>query len=306
LTFAPFPGSGFTTASPKIVPRLQGYQIATYVPIHPEGGPAELVIFDDHLGLVASEPLPECRGEDSSWWDDLWGGLDDFFSLLWDALDGIEFDPATIPSDVVFLFGALHPTPAVTPMDEEGRVGIVAASPCHVVAFEWSSPTLTEVWRDEITKNPMPLSSPALMLDTTLAISGGAPDWDHGHVYVWDPASGVRLWEHETDSPTIATPASNGRFVYVATLDELVVLEDGSLVARRPYGKDVQTAASVALSANHGYLSAGGIFLSFDFDLSDELEISGHQGGLASPAIGQDGTIYAVAGDRLLAFGDEK
>jgi outer membrane protein assembly factor BamB len=221
---------------------------------------------------------------------------------LFDGLDG--FDHLPIPGRIETVFGSLHPTPAVTPMDDKGNVGIVIAGPCHVVGLEKNGRTLRVAFAHELTKNPMPLSSPALMRGGTLAISGGKHDGDHGHVYALDPATGTRLWEHETDSPTIATPASDARFVYVATRDELVVLDvdDGALFASRKYGEGIETAASVALSANGGFLSAGGIFLSFTHELGEEFVIEPHDGGLSSPAIDTEGTIYAVDGDSLVAL----
>lgn len=302
----PFPDTGFTTASAKIVPTAQGYEIATYVPVHLQGEAqgSELVLFDDRLDLLDRQELPVCRGDDDSWLEDFFDGIGEFFDDLFEGLDG--FDHLPIPSQIVTMYGKLDPTPAVTDIDDEGRVGIVTAGPCHVVAFAKAGSTLTEVWQHELTQNPMPLSSPALMLDGTLAISGGKADWDHGHVYDLDPLTGDRLWEVKTGSPAIATPTSNGRFVYVATLDELLVLEDGEVFASREYGKDIQTASSVALSANGGFLSAGGLFLSFSYELDDELAIEKHLGGLSSPAIGDDGTIYAIADGLLLAFGEDK
>lgn len=178
----------------EIVPTAQGYEIATYVPIHLQGEAqgSELVLFDDRLDVLNRQALPVCRGDDDSWLEDFFEGIGEFFDDLFEGLDG--FDHLPIPSQIVTMYGKLDPTPAVTDMDDEGRVGIVTAGPCHVVAFAKTGSTLTEAWRHELTRNSMPLSSPALMLDGALAISGGKADWGHGHVYDLDPLTGDRLW----------------------------------------------------------------------------------------------------------------
>lgn len=125
-----------------------------------------------------------------------------------------------------------------------------------------------------------------------------------GKILFLDPWTGNEL---NTPWPTLSsgvysTPTSFLRQIYLITLDgEFVALDsDGSIWKKIQLG--AQSMSSVAMSANFLYVQASnGIYtLSFDAEQVAHYEFSG--GGNASPAIGNNGAVYALGTKTLYAF----
>ncbi|HSX14085.1 MAG TPA: PQQ-binding-like beta-propeller repeat protein [Chlamydiales bacterium] len=125
-----------------------------------------------------------------------------------------------------------------------------------------------------------------------------------GRVFLLDPWSGEELskpWP-KLSSGIYSTPTSLLRQIYLITLDgELTAIDsDGSIWKKTKLG--AQSMSSVAMSASFLYVQASdGIYtLSFDAQQIAHFEFS--DGGNSSPAIGNNGAVYALGSSTLFAF----
>ena len=101
-----------------------------------------------------------------------------------------------------------------------------------------------------------------------------------------------------------ATVAGGLRHMYFLAREGvlLAVNSDGAVWKRRDL--DGGSVAFPALSANHVHVSTTKGLLTFSLDLDDMAFVAMDGGGYSSPAIGSDGTVYAAAGSKLLAFAE--
>jgi len=125
-----------------------------------------------------------------------------------------------------------------------------------------------------------------------------------GKVFFLDPWSGEELnkpWP-KLSSGIYSTPTSFLRQIYLITLDgEFTALDsDGSIWKKTKLG--AESMSSAAMSASFLYVQASnGIYtLSFDAEQVAHYEFSG--GGNSSPAIGNNGAVYALGSSTLYAF----
>ena len=269
-----------------------------------ENGLDELLILKDSA-VVDRKVIggcPSARG----------GGDIGFLADVWDFLSGDW--TGEITSDPIYeQLGWLQPTVAVVSYRTlvTGRFAVVADT-CHglrLTGFKVSSPPeIHRLWTYEDDSDEILYSSPAVFPSGLTVI--GSKD---GRVQAFD-VSGVstrpeeRLWKYDAGEPVMATPASFGRQVYVASLRHLHVLDyNGELLHKTTLAG--QTVASPALSGSFVYVSTLGGLQTFRFDLSDPIMAVGGSGGLSSPALGPDGTVYAVLceGNRwfLRAYGGD-
>jgi outer membrane protein assembly factor BamB len=124
-----------------------------------------------------------------------------------------------------------------------------------------------------------------------------------GRVVAHDYLTGTRLWEYEADEAVMATSASLGRQVFVVSHGHLHILDSSGVLIRKLALPDATyelgpgpgaSVASPALTANLVYVSSTGGFVAATFDLSSYVVDTNAPGGLSSPAVGQDGTLYMV------------
>lgn len=296
----PLPDNGFTTSSPKIW--RSGDKEFIFLYARRGFDTSSLLIFNRSAILVHQEKMGclfPVTGS-SSIWD--WFG--DVLSVLWDALyeggPGISFDPSGPEFHMYEDFGWLDPTlaiidnPALTAPDQP--LVILVDKACFMKAYLWNPPGLTELWSQRHTANDAERllfqSSPAVIKDSHRMVIGAID----GTVRGYDVLTGAELWETEFPQAVMGTPASLGGLVYVASESHLRALDsaDGSIVYSLPLpGK---TIASPLLSGSRVYISEDREFLSLSFDLKTRVHLGiGNNGGLASPAIGSDGTIYTIS-----------
>ncbi len=296
---------GLTTSSPKVWQFDQAVHILAQV----ENVDTKLVIVDDTGDLVHEEAVTGCPHViTGSGWNPF-DVLFDFLSILFDF--PVEFDPASLPSEIPDQFGWLTPTVALVGEPGGDEIGVAVAGSCGLAAVRWRPPVLERVWTAEYEDDddPRHLSSPAVFVNGMVVIGGEEPvsiwlPFVHGRVWAFDAETGARLWKFDTPDPVMATPASFGRQIFVASLHDFHILDsDGDLLDTIPLGEE-QTAASAALSRNLGYFSSTGGLTSFEFDLANVLEHRTTPGPLSSPVIAEDGTVYAISGTRLFAFPD--
>lgn len=297
-----FTYSGYTTSSPKVWEIGQGVQIFAQI----DKVDTSLVIVDASGNLVLEDEVTACPHVIVG---DGWNPLDlleAFAEIL--AEFPVDFDPASLDREIPEEFGWLTPTVAIAGKPGDPEIGIVVAGRCQMAGLRWRPPVLEEVWKVDFGEEPRRFSSPAVFANGLLALGGQAEltwwcgPFGQGRVYAFDAATGTELWSYETPDAVMATPASFGRQIYVASLHDLHVLDsDGDLLFTEPLGKD-QTAASVALSNDLGYVGSTAGLHSFDFDFLNYVVHSAAPGPLSSPLIAEDGTVYAISGKKLFAF----
>lgn len=304
---------GHTTSSAKTWAR--GGDVYIFVPAQltkqcdfdcndPEDGFNELFVLNLRGSLIAREPVGGCitlgggggsgggnaNATPSSLLDDAWASLTQTGLVVGQP-------PGTPLHEQV---GWLDPTVAVVDYPGITRSGnpiIVVANYClglRLTAFRWNpvgsnSGTLVRLWTHEDQSDRFLYSSPAVFPNGLIVLGRG-----DGLVQAFDVQTGDKLWDYDAGEPVLATPASIGRQIYVASETHLHVLEpNGALVdVSRLFGG--HTIASPALTADRVYVSTTIGTVTYSFDLSSVALDIKSPGGMASPAVGDDGTIYVM------------
>lgn len=296
-----FPGNQFVTSSPKTLGSAQDLYVFVYLP-------GELFILDDAGEVVHQESMVNygqhtiCGSGVN--FGDIIDSLLDFFSKAFDcwsfSLPPCKFDPRGVgPAPLYESFGWLDPTVAVVAPRDTGQPIVVVIGPFAIVAFRWSPPALSHLWSEEYgvdcsDDDYKDLSSPAVFANGLLVV--GRRD---RHVLAYDVQTGARMWDYDAKEAVTATPASFGRQVYVVVNSRLDVLDsDGDLLHQ--YTMAGQSVASPALSADLAYVNATDGLYTFTFDLESFFRNGQVKGGLSSPAIAKDGTVYVVDRNKKL------
>jgi outer membrane protein assembly factor BamB len=244
--------------------------------------------------------------------------LGDFLKDVWDFLKDakhVYIDDFDVSSSVEQVqpfkrFGWLDPTVAIAEKPgfatHERPVVVTASMPCELRAFRWNPPNLEPLWTEE--HKIILTSSPAVLNGGSLVVVGRLD----GKVVGYDLVTGRKLWVHDAKEAVMGTPASLGGLVYVASLRHIHALEPAT--GDEVFSSELrgETLASVAMSGSHVYVSSaqptyesdmitsGKELESFSFDFQKRGHDPEGGGGLASPAVASNGTVYAVAteGDR--------
>ncbi len=266
-------------ASPKT--RRQGGDDQIFVQV---SGPqdATLVVFDGLGQQLQRQEVITCHVITGS------SSITDFLSEVWDILTDfpVEFDPSGVP--LYEQLGWPTPTPALV---EEGREGntstVIVAGLCGLHAYRWSTPTFTFLWHFDF-EDARRWSSPAV-LGGVVAI--GSED---GKVRARDILTGDARWTRDVGEPILATPAWNGRQVFVVSESKLTVLDglDGTLEHQQ--GLSGASLASPAVTGSHVYVSTIRELTTYSFDLMTRAHETSVQGGVSSPAVARNGTVYVV------------
>jgi outer membrane protein assembly factor BamB len=305
----------FTTASVKC--SGTGSDFALFLPLilsnkdydplggeTPENGLNELLVLQESA-VVDRKIIGGCLSARGS------GGFG-FLDDLWDFLSG-DWTGEITSEPLYEQLGWLQPTVAIVNYRSlvTGRFAVVADT-CHglrLTGFKVSWPAkIHRLWTYEDDSDENFYSSPAVFPSGLTVI--GCKD-GRVQAFAYDASRGPeeRLWEYDAGEAVMATPASFGRQVYVASLRHLHVLDyNGDLLHKTALAG--QSVASPALSGSFVYVSTTGGLQTFRFDLSDPVIATGGWGGLSSPAVGKDGTIYAVLTDEskkwfLRAYGGD-
>ena len=255
-----------------------------------------LLVYDLFGDLVAYEKFSDCPLVASG--NPIWDALGDVLGLFKDFFDSwppLEFDSSGLAYNLYEQVGWLDPTVAIVdaPIFSEDPLVVWADSACFIAAYRWQPPNLTKLWRKKEAQGL--LSSPASIRGSRTVAFGS----HSGHVIAYDLLTGDRLWKTKVKGGAVmATPASSGlgRPIYVLS-------HDGSLTALKLSDGDELnhisieglTIASPALSADLIYANTtqGLASISYDFE---SWAGTGHAsgGGIASPAVGPDGTLYTI------------
>jgi outer membrane protein assembly factor BamB len=125
-----------------------------------------------------------------------------------------------------------------------------------------------------------------------------------GRIFLLDPWTGEELYKPwpKLNSGIYSTAASFLRQFYLITHDgDFITFDgDGGVLNTTPLG--AQSYSSPAFSASHLYVTASNGIYTFNFDGEKVAFFEFEGGGNSSPAIGNDGFIYALGSNTLHAF----
>ena len=314
---------GNTSASPKVLKTERSLYI--FVPVRTtrprdsadnddvEDGLNEIFVFNQNGDVLERKTIGGCihvsgGGSDiSGFLSDVWEFITDFPNSS--AVIGDAYGP------LYEQFGWLDPTAAIVTLStitEPDRPLVIVADHClglRLTGFHWrldqSFPQLTRIWTYDDKSNKRFYSSPAVFSNGLLVI--GRED---GLIQGIDPETGNKLWDQNVGEAVMATPVSFGRQIFLNSLRRLHVLEANGNFADVPVVSTYiggQSIASPALSADFVYFNTTAGLLTRSFDFYTRANDVDAIGGLSSPAIGKDGTIYTViienGSSKLLAYG---
>jgi len=200
----------------------------------------------------------------------------------------------------------LTPTVAVaTKVDEDELtlpIVVVGINACGVFGLEWQGPptrTLVQKWTKPALASTW-LSSPAVSASGQVVV--GKSD---GLVWSYNLQTGKDNWYFKTNDPVLATPAWywGSLHVYVAALHNAFIL-DGSSTPVATVALSTQSASSPAVAWDRIFLSTQDRLFSFhSIDLTVP-QAGGRvgNGGMSSPALDADGTVYSATLGGLEAF----
>ncbi len=321
LQFSPAIESGrVTTASPRIF----GDHVFLYVP-------AQLAVYNLFGELVDI-------GDNFTCGQTVCGGspILDFVTSLLSTIGGgvlectllLPISPSECWDNFVFEFdGSVSnnlpqpdPTAVIFTHDDGGPIIVALGNRC-MTGYRFNAPNLEELWQQPVYggncgDRPVLHGSPANLGGGLLVIAS-----EKGEVTAYDPLDGTEFWKYETSEevppvqspfgpipqdplpgvPFLSTPASFVRPIFIVGSNTVHLLDNNGQLMKE-HELLGRTQASFALSANHAYLGTSVGLFTFDFDMSSDFTVDGEATSYVStPAVGDDGTVYAVTNSGTLS-----
>jgi outer membrane protein assembly factor BamB len=293
------PDHGFSTGSPKIF-TINGdtflvLHVRTGVTIGTSTKSSAVLVYDERLHLLSRLDVGCDPGVVIGSGPDLFGFIKGFLKRVKKVWD---FDASTPAFPIDVRFGGLDSSPAVVHRPDlrpaEHPFIVVTDWVCaKISAFRWMRPGIVPVWEHTLTKDDTPLdvSSPAVLNNASLVIVGTR----NGQVVAYDLVSGEQRWVSDIGEAIVSTPASIGEAIFVATAKGIHALNP--VTGQIAHAKKMDTMivrASPAVSGNKVHVQTQKELLTLSFDLSEAAHDDDGFGGTSSPALGADGTLYAV------------
>jgi len=190
--------------------------------------------------------------------------------------------------------GFLEPTPAVVVSRSKPLIA-VADTVCRIEAYEWDGRELAVVW--QASHDGGTLSSPAVVFGNLLVIGSG-----RGLLMAHDVETGVKMWEYDAGEPVLATPAGSSKgIVFVVSETQMHAVSGANGVPVVQAGSPQRfrlpgvSRSSPAVTADCVYVATQEM-VTVSHDFKARSHNTGFAGtGLSSPAVGGDGSVYAVA-----------
>jgi outer membrane protein assembly factor BamB len=288
--------NGFTSGAPKILRWGDSTLIFIYVTVVVDGNPqgALLALRDKGkaVKLIDAKALGHCQWNSA----ELQARKADVFkasSALWDFSSAFASEMKKGGAQLPNVF--VDPTVAVFTARKLPLIAI-ADNLCSIGAFEWDE-GLSVVWHEF---HLFEKHSSTVLLPNGMMVFGR----QDGTVLAYDMETGIKLWSHDAGQPVLATPAAAPEsYIVLVAKDHIEVLDqqDGGLVynekSPRQFRLPGQTYASPVVTKNCVYVSTSAM-LTFSYDLSTRSQDTNFRGnGVSSPALGNNGAVYAVAAD---------
>lgn len=287
---------GSMLSAPKIIGHLNPiiFISATYTAISPR---LELFAINDSGNLiqrivVSNYPLPTIIVD---------GGFIDILDSLWDFLDGVEFEPSGGGPTLQELYGWQAPSIAIADFGAFANDPVIVVDDHHqqLSAFRFQNNSFIPLWNKSSTKQRKGVT-PAIFLNSTVAVGQ-----ENGELALYDLLTGDALWKpwYKAPHPIQSSATSFLNQIYLVASTSVIALEGGGrLIKEFKMSVNSLGAAlgSPAMSANFVYVNAQEGLFSFSLDLKDFTKNSIIPGGVSSPAIAEDGTVYAMGRNEIL------
>ena len=281
-----FPDQGFSTGSPKVfVHDRQTLVVAGAIVLAAQQGVrSELLVLRDlgqRVELLTRKPLGDCPAGG--------GAMEAGLRGAWLGLTSFPAAAGGVPGH-----GFLDPTPAVV----AGRTKplIAVADPvCRIEAYEWDGRELAAVW--QASHDGGALSSPAVVSGNLLVIGSS-----RGLLMAHDVETGVKMWQYDAGEPVLATPAGSSKgIVFVVSETQMHAVSGANGVPVVQAGSPQRfrlpgvSRSSPAVTADCVYVATQEM-VTVSHDFKARSHNTGFSGtGFSSPAVGGDGSVYAVA-----------
>jgi outer membrane protein assembly factor BamB len=279
----------YTSSSPKVWG--EGVNLRIFVPaLYVSGGLAvELLVINQAGALVHKvdvstyPPSPIVATGP---------GLGDILSGIWDFISSpVDFDTSGIGLTLEEQVGWPEPTLAIVDYSQFANRPLILVEDNYkqVAAFRWQSPILVPLWA-KVSNKVRFRTSPAVFANGLVVVGE-----ESGLLSLYDVESGRELWKpwYNAKKPIMAPATSFGRQIYLIAGKKLVVLDYNSTPWKEAElgGKCL---GAPLLSANFVYVSATDGLYTFSFDLKNHSKNGDFAGGVSSPTVSPDGTIYAM------------
>lgn len=293
----PYRTNGYSLSSPKILGRQNPLICipASFTKIAPR---IEILIIDAtgalvHRTLVSDYPIPPVTtGND----------VYDALNAIWEFLNGAEFEPRGAPqlneqygwpepSLAVADFGPYAPEPVIVIDDNYKKLA----------AYRWSNRQLNLLWEKKANQVRL-RATPAVFLSSMVA--SGQSD---GTLALYDLLTGQELWKpwYKAPNPIQSPPVSFISQIYLLPFTQLIVLDANAKFWNRA-SLGMMGIGAPALSSDRIMVNGGDGYYTFSLDFKDMAKNGDFHGGVSSPAIGDDGTVYVMDRQQnLWAFGKE-
>ncbi len=294
---------GYTLSSPKILdaPEPLIFTPALFTKI---ASRVELLVINQtgtlvNNILVTEYPTPPIETSGGVTVGGILGGI-------WDFLNGMEFEPSGGGPTLQQQFGWAEPSIAIAnfrPFSTRPVI-IVEDNYKQLTALQWQNQQFQILWSKPSTRTRR-CASPAVFLSSMVAV--GQQD---GTLALYDVLTGNELWKpwYKARTAIQSPPASFISQIYLLAGTRVVALDaGGKLLNEFEMSEHSMGAAlgSPAISGNRIYVNAQEGLFSFSLDLKEFNKNSMVQGGVSSPAIADDGTVYVIDRNKTLwAFGE--
>jgi outer membrane protein assembly factor BamB len=282
---------GYTTSSPKVWGEAGNVFILVPAVYWTSGHAVELIVLNGAGTAlqrvdIASYPPEPIVGEGH--------GLGDLLNAVWDFISSpVDFDTSGVPQgpSLEKQFGFPEPTIAIVDFGSFKDQPLILFEDGFkkVSCFRFEAPVLVPLW-SKLANKARYRTTPAVFTNGVAAIG----DVD-GTLAFYDVKTGAEVWKpwYKAGKKILAPAVSFGRQVFFVAEKKVIVLDDGSeLWKQTELGG--RSLSAPALSANSLYISAVDGLYRFSFDLSSFTKNSTIRGGVSSPAIGNDGTLYVM------------
>jgi outer membrane protein assembly factor BamB len=224
------------------------------------------------------------------------GGIGSIPGAVWDFLNGMEFQPSGVPFPLHQIFG--WPEPSIALVDfgkfRNAPIIVIDDNNWELGAYRFENQGFTNLWRKTST-SWRSAAAPAVFASQMVA--SGQKD---GVLAFYDLLTGTSLWKPWYHAPyELRSPvASFLSQIYVVVRDKLVSLDaNGKKVQEFTMGEEALGAC--VLSADRVFVSSGKGLHSLSLDLK-EFVLHDLPGGLSSPVIADDGTVYVIDRNKTL------
>jgi outer membrane protein assembly factor BamB len=298
-------GTGLTSASPNIW-RGGGTEVVMVPVFYTTVGDYELHL----LAFSTSGPLmfdqkvtAWSHGDVTSEADTgSWDAFCNFIPVCMNKLLGLD------PVKEVSIGDPPMPSVAVASSGGGPPIVVVADNYQYLVGYSFSPASgFKEVFRRHLNTGSVRMSSPAMLRDGHSAIRGNGPS----EAWVLFGGPNVVEWPEVKIPLSGATPTLtvDGRIVMVNQDGDVTVIDP----SRRRVINSVSLSGSItefklsiapaSASCSHVFVSTTEVLATLDAKAGVVVEqFFWRGGGVTSPAIGADGTVYALAGDTLHIF----